>query len=387
MAIASRSVRSPGVSFRGIFFTGLALILVVGLFFIPEIIQFQRKLTGSTQKGSGKGEMKTLQTATSSKPVQKESQLSKIASLIESGYLERLGKGEVSKQEVSATTDAKGKPAKDAKSVGPATDSGLSWKSIKGRNSRQALKKSRDETLEILKTVPSDRVGTRFTLLNFANGIDQVLDGNAEKTLGPSEAVRFLEGLQTAASREMLREGIDRVAYKRFMSLNFGPAISASSLRLSGQLVAFNPQMTLTKVNLSARQASANRSGTIQVGFDGYVVGEDVESIEIVSAGIKIEDIKPKKSDSSGVRNFKVKSFELRGNVSMRVRDNKGRVYQKLYSFYPRSKIFEYRNGRFMIPKVVSKFDNRLDRFFTLKQPRLDTVSEAYLESQGFERF
>lgn len=40
MAIASRSARSSGLNFKGVFFAGMALFFVVGLFFIPEIIGF-----------------------------------------------------------------------------------------------------------------------------------------------------------------------------------------------------------------------------------------------------------------------------------------------------------------------------------------------------------
>lgn len=387
MAVASRSIRTSGYSFKGIIFTIIGILVIIALFFIPEIIQFQRSISGiSTSVGA----MKTLQTAAVSIPKDpKDSQLNRIASLIDSGYLEKLGNTDAKKVASDSAAVPVTETKTDASSAVKSADkkeSGASWKAIKSRESKSALRKAHDEMLNILRTLPTDRRGSRFALLNFANGLEQLVDGNNEKTLAASDAIRQLETLYSACIKEFINEGVSQIAYKRFVGIDFGPTISTWSLKLSGQLVPFNPQLTLTQLSISQRKAS-DTSAPVIVSFEGYIVGDDVERIEMVCGGIRFDDLLPKKVDASGYRKFKSKRFDLTGKVLLKVYDRRGRVYQKLYSFYPRARIFETRKGRFIIPKTASEYDNRLDRFFTYQVSREDTTTDAFLVNQGFERF
>ena len=385
MAVASRSVRSSGFSFKGVLFTGIGIALIVALFFIPEIIQFQRSGSGTDSQKSASG-MKTLQTAAVSIPKDpKDSQLNRIASLIDSGYLDRMGSKPAPESKPGDPKAANANSKTEGKAANQ-KETGISWKGLKSKDSRMAMKRAHDEILNILRSLPADRKGSRFALLNFANGLEQVVDGGMDKTVPAPEALAQLENLHSACIKEFLREGVDQVSYKRFVAVSFGPAISKYSIKLSGQLVPFNPQLTLINLDMSSRRGK-DANAPVMVAFEGFVVGDDVDRIEMVSGGIRFDDIIPRKVESSGYRKFKTKRFELTGKVLLKVFDNRGRVYQKLYSFYPRARIFESRNGRFMIPKTVSEYDNRLDRFFTYQVSKPSEVSDRFFESQGFEKF
>jgi predicted RNA-binding protein len=393
VAVASRSVPSSGLNFKGIVFTLLALALVVGLFFIPEIIQFQRTISGTTKVV---GAMKTLQTATVKTPADpKDSQLSRIAALIDSGYLARISSGRTDDQKKTAEKPAEVSVAtdKNKKEVSPESqksivtnDSGLNWKAIKSKESRPAIQKAQSQMMEILGMIPVDRRGSRFALLNFANGVTQILESSYEKTSTAPQAINLLEKLHSATVKEFLREGVGQVIYKRFVGIDFGSVLSSASPILSGQGIPFNPQLTLTKVALQQKKKGQVEQ-SLKVSFEGYVVGDDVVRIELVSAGIRLDDILPKKSDANGYRKFRIKSFELDGKVLLKVFDRHGRLFQKLYSIYPRARIFENQKGRFQIPDAVSEYDNRLDRFFTMEVSEPTEKSDLFLESQGFEKF
>lgn len=376
MAGASRSVRSQGFSFRGFIFLILGLGLLVALFFIPEIIQLQ---SGKSTSGSN---MKTLQTAAVSAPKNpKESQLNRISALIDSGYLEKLGETGTAK---GTSDDPQDKQAsQDSGKSDLKSHEGVSWKGIKSKDSKAEVKKSHTEITNIANTLPADKKGSRLALLNFANGLQQVVEGNTEKNMPAQEALVKLENLHSTATRELLREGVSPVAYRRFNSLFYGSELSRYSIKLSGDLIPFNPQLTLTNLDLSRR----GKGGPLNISFDGYVVGEDVDRIELVCGGVRFDDIQPRGVNASGLRKFKSKRFALTGKVLLKVFDHRGRVYQKLYSFYPRARIFENQKGRFQIPASASDYDTRLDKFFTYQISQTNESSENFFESQGFEKF
>jgi hypothetical protein len=390
VAVASRSIRASGFNFKGVLFTGLALALIVGLFFIPEIIELQKSSTSSAKSSSS---MKTLSTAAVSAPKEaRESQLSKIANLIDSGYLERISSPKLAENaklaELNTETQTKAQKAESGKAA--VAESGLTWKMLRSRESREALKRSHKECSAIIKSLSSNQSRSRLALLNFSNALVQIIEGNNEKTVTALETLKALEGLHATVVREMLRDVVGRTAYRRFMTLDFGPVVSGWSLRLSGQLVPFNPQLTLSMVSLSQKSVGRQSGGyasPLMTSFEGFVIGDDVQRIELVTGGIRLDDLEIRKSDQNGIRRFKSKKFELKGRVLFKVFDNKGRVFEKLYSFYPRARIFENRKGRFVIPKAASEFDSRLDRFFTVGVSKPGEMSEAHLLSQGFEKF
>lgn len=393
MAIASRTSRSSRISFKSVLFSLMALLLVIGLFFIPEIIQFKRAVSGTAKTA---GEMKTFQTATVKTPAdKKESQLSRIASLIDSGYLDRIKsdqhkdgkKPDEKKPEASTAVNTSAKvAAPEGERTIKAIDASLTWKALKSRDSKSSLNKAKDQIMDILTDIPVDLRGSRFALLNFANAIEQITSGGAEKTTPAPQALALLEKLYTTTVNEFLREGISQVAYKRFVGIDFGSVLNNASPLLSGSAVAFNPQLTLMKIGLTQKK-QGKTEGTLIANIEGFVVGDDVVRIEIVSGGIRSNDVVPKKFDSIGYRRFTINRLELTGKLLLKVYDRTGRVFQKLYSIYPRAKIFENGKGRFLIPESVSEFDNRLDRYFTMQVSSPSDSSDLFMESSGFEKF
>lgn len=391
MAVASRSIQSSGFSFKSLVLAIIAVIVVLALFFIPEIIQLQRSISGTTKVVSA---LKTFKTATAKAPSdQNESQLSRIASLIDSGYLERISSGQAepeNKTESKATTAADGdknikQVAVAVPAVAESSPDQITWKAIKSKNSKTAIKKAQGQISKILQTIPTYNSASRFALANFINGLERLQDANTEKTLSAKDAQKLIEKLYSASLNALVSDTVDQLTYKRFSGIDFGPALRQGSALLSGQATTFNPQLTITGVSVAKRGRAVD--SPIMVSFEGFIVGDDVVQIEMISDGVRFDDIVPKKVDPSGYRNFKVKRFELSGKVLLKVVDRNGRVFQKLYSFYPRAKIFEVKSGKFTIPKASSEYDARLDRFFTMQVSAPTGASDSFLESNGFEKF
>mgnify|MGYP000169369442 CR=1 FL=1 len=363
--------------------TTLVVLLVASLFFIPEIVDFQKSITGFgvTKEGESKPEVAserdtaehTLSTKTGS-----GSPLDKITGLIDTGYIEQLK----AKKVVSGA-----ERFKEAPRGGPK----LSWEIIKSRESLDALRTAEREALGLAKALPPDKVGTRYALYNFVSGVRLVLEG-AEKTMSPDEAVRYLEFLQLAVSSTMGRENVDRALYNRWVGVSLGPlSEQTKALRLMQQRAPFNPRLTLTKVvvrKAGGKHGQFVSRSPVYVQFVGFVVGQDIKKIELYrNSELLVKKMLLRAPDESGRRFFSPRQFPAVGYYTFRVYDDTGQIYQKTYTFFPRAARFPWRRGVFELP--FRSGDPRLDRFFTYRSGRLVTGGPAsgFLEENQLVKF
>lgn len=384
MAAPNKISALSGVRPRSFLLTALVLILVVSLFFIPEIIRFQKSFTGLGAKEGGEvpsEPSEKIEEHALGEKAPSGSPLEKISGLIDSGYIDQMKARKLLGSERTGTQLPPG--VKENK---------LSWDSLKSRASLEALRQAARDAQSLAKALPKDKVATRYALYNFVSGVRLVSEGNADKSMSPEDAVHYLEFLQSAVSSTMLREGVDRSDYNKWVSVSLGPIMDESkALRMVQQRLPFNPHLTLTRVTV--RKAAGYKGefrprAPVYVQFVGYVSGKDIKKMELYLNDVLIvKKIAVRGPDETGRRFFKPRQFPGVGYYTFRIYDQTGQIYQKTYTFFPRAGRFPWHRGVFELPFKPDE-DPRVDRFFTYRGGHiLGATTEVAQEGSAITRF
>ena len=379
MALPIKRVGFGKISVKSFVLTALVIALVIALFFIPEIVDFQRSVLGGSSPASAKrisapGE-NLLDSGLEGAP-SGLSPLDRVSDLIHTGRVEKVSAYDL---------PASGHGGRDDAAV---LGQGLTWAALRSKSSVGALRNTQKEALNIVASLSLDKSGSRFALMTFVNPLDVIVRGR-ERSLSADEALRYLYFTQEAAAQAMLREGVDSGMYNNFVALSLGPvADQQRAIRLSNQLAPFNPRLTLTEVEVrmpgQRGGGSFNENGAVFVTVKGFVIGDDVRSVQLFYNGNYLKTIKIKKSGELGQRGFLTKRMNGRGVYTFRAFDRAGQIWEKSYSFYPRAKSFSWKNGRFLIPDAEIG-DTRIDRFFTYRPGR--AVVQLGDDGEAFARF
>jgi hypothetical protein len=386
--VASRSIGASSYNLRSLFVSLLGFGFIVALFFIPEILNFKK---GTTVKSSGIDGIKTFKTAQTSDAHQDpKSALTQMTALVDSGLL-----GKNPKESATEAGKKKGSAAGkvDVNKESPTLDSSkptLNWRVFKSGQQRKAFRGAEKSLQSLAASISGDQRSSRLALLSLVSTIAKVSSSNVEKSFSARDALSAIERDYSNVINSFVSEGVEARFFKLFVGTDFGPLARDWSPKLAGVGIPFHPHLTLTALRLTNKSSKNSGQLDLSTSIDGYVLGEDVSRIEVVIGGVVLDDLKIKNTDKEGYRKFRLPNVELNGKVLFKVYDRSGRLFQKLYSLYPRARIFEDENGRFNIPKSAGNLDTRLDRFFTYQTSQdsatLESDTSAF-ESNGFERF
>lgn len=364
-----RSLGKSGLNPKGFLLTGVVLLLVLALFFIPELVSFQRSLSTtnniSTQVQQAQQDLKALggglpfasddsmATAGSANP------LDEVSAMLNPSFIEERRAKRV------VETMPKSPPAQIESRDGVPK---LSWDSLRSGTSLEPIRQAENEAALMAKQLPPRASASRFALLNFASSL-RVIRTGGEKVMQPVEAVRYVDYTRLGVVRAMDHEGVDREFYNRFVTMSLGPVLDAQrGVGIADVPRVFAPNLALTRVSVFRSPARRKNSDTkVLVGFSGYVVGREVKQIEIYQNGVRLDRVVPGRADADGIRTFRYSrrnQKDGRGVFTLRITDQFGQVVERHYAFYPRARQFGWmRNGYFNIPRVDNG-DVRLDRFF-----------------------
>lgn len=406
---------------RGGFF-GLMLVggLVVGLFFIPELLQLRSK--SAFEKSAfeeARGARSRASTAASSnivKDVARSDATSRVAST--STSTENLESPQsASTSETHSTTswgwwnDIKGwfagltspRLAQVARnregsrhqvrddtraslsSVAQRMDSdsdALSWATIRSPESKDALGQARRDAMELSRGLPTSAVNSRFAMIDFANGLDFVMT-KADQQMTPRDAVIYMTKLDQSVTRALAQENVERVFVKRWSQLSLGPVLGKTMLGQSHDTVTtpFNPQLTLTE--LRVRHVGMHRgdpnTGKVDVSISGYLIGSDIDKVTMEANNGAIVLPVYIKRDPRGYWFFNRGTIDGRKKWKFTVYNKLGEQYEKRYQFYPKVGGFRYDSKLgYQIPFHMERarvgefrsdnFDPRLDQFFALSE-------------------
>lgn len=359
--------------------------LLVTLFFIPEIIDFKRSVSGTSKRTARVPEARSepapvekpapVVEAKAAREVPASSEVSPLVnliSLLDSGYYDK---------PIEIEEDA----ASERPGEGLLSD-GVSWERIRSDKCLAVLEDARDTSISIARTLPTEQTRSRFALMSFTNGIRSVLNG-AEATLTAEEALVYLRELERNVTSAMIQEDVDRGDLKLWQSVSLTPVFESAKLKHSKQvnLGPFNPGLTLTQVNarhVPNSHGKRNINAPVIVTMQGFVRGKDVKRLEICRTdhtfctGVALRKL-PKHPDFWV---FKV-GRKLKEPVVFRVYSSSREAWEKQYHFYPKVIRFPWKNGvhnhgPYDIPLGDSlndptDFDPRVDRLFVQRPGRL----------------
>ncbi|MBN8551032.1 MAG: hypothetical protein J0M12_17095 [Deltaproteobacteria bacterium] len=365
--------------------TVVVCLVVIALFFIPEIIGFQRSFhkTSSSHLDSisaraAKREQPVVAGELSQpevSPLDEVSKLINFRSALPQAPQSVIAPAQPQLKEGGSNVD----PNLLAKCVATLSEpvekkaernlsqSPLTWEKIRAPESQDILRRAQAEALAISRSIGPKKTESRYALITFSNAINAVLTGS-DQFSSPEEAIGYVETVDQAVTKAIFREGVDRADYMRWQQVSLGPELKTSRVaRTKAQYsMPFNPRITMEYVGV--RQLDPNPNESASVDFRGYMYGKDIKKVEVLWKGdtneISLSDPDPK----TGRRYFSNMLVDARGVYTLIVTDFEGNKYEKSYEFFPRVVGYQKNsNGFYVIPynsKEMGEGDPRLDRMF-----------------------
>jgi hypothetical protein len=231
---------------------------------------------------------------------------------------------------------------------------------------------SADATRFIEKNAFSDPTA-RNAALALVAGMDRVAAGIG-KNVNPQEVGASLVELHTSALRAMSATLGDRGLILDWLQIPAVKVIESSTGGVNERALQdrFAPRILIRSLTIRQRQAndgSYDPSAKATVSAEIAVKGSDVDQIGFAIGGQHQRDIRLSRPGRDGYRSFKVNGDGF-GLWSFVAYDKYGaRPFTKNYAFFPRVQRFsQAQDGTFAIAFTPTSAKNSLDRFFAVSQ-------------------
>jgi hypothetical protein len=382
----AKGVRFSTYNARSMLVSGVVLLLVIGLFFIPEIVGylFQGSSSGAASTEAPKIALNTTKVpAVSTKePAElqsKPSALDKILGLLGAKEPEvvSLDKGDdvVDAKSSATEDDSKAHPGRKKEAPGLMLgEAVVSWKVLKSKPTRKAMMKAHNDALTLATQLEPRWEKSRYALYNLIGGI-RLINKGAGKGMGAEEAVQYLELLDSNVTKSMLSDRVPASIYNQWTEITLGPLFEKSrayQLKMARKM-PFDPQLRIVNVKIFQppdRRGRWIEGGKAYIYFRAGVMGADVKKVSIFRDGVHVMDRTPRRKKGTGLRLFSFGPREARGNYVIRVFDKHNQMVEKAYQFYNPARKYNWvsrSKGRFAIP--FGEYDPRLDRLFAFSKP------------------
>lgn len=415
VTLLDREVLPTNISARGILYSTFLLLLVVSLFFIPEIVRFQESVTkskGSTSIATSSG----VDIEDIIPNAKKAGSLDAVWSMVNGGYLEGqsdeiavpapdLSASSLAEEGTDPALSVSGGSLKDIQDrvflEKTFSNGQVTWEQLTSSQVRRAFKSAQTSAIKILKGLGERQSAVRFALVNYINGLGWLARGD-KKMMSAEEALAYIEQLDINVTQAMLTSEIDAKDFEQWKRISFGPlsANSRASAFKMNHYIAFNPRMTLGNVEIQKdpdyvqkRNGSwVRKNPRSSVRIEGFVMGKDVKKIVVYRNARRASSLKvSSKGNEDGLRTFKWRYRTAEGLFTFRAISRDGDVFEKSYVFLPRvyGRFKQDADGFFRLPFGIGdedginlrNLDTRLDRFFRAGS------RGASSESQGFDTF
>ena len=362
-------LRSQAGIIRGnLMVTILILLVLAALFFIPELLNLGKSVSGGDSSWFSSTPKK--QTKVAAKSSFDES-LRNLRPLDKVLY-------QMNNQVSFNSSDARASLSpEDPRFVAARTISkrSLSWETLESRSATKAFKNNRKELAILLREIDPKYVGTKTEIRNMINGIEYVMDG-AENEMSAQDAVNYLTSLDRNIENMMVRERVERDSYMRWKQLSFGPLFRQTSLNRQKTLIPFRPSFTLGKVMVTHPAFEGKRIDPRKkpiLYIEPYVRGQDVKEIIIYRNNQRLKKALASRSPNElGFRKVAIRHLPAYGVYRFEIYDHYGEVVIKSYEFYNKASVYPWNpeTSQFQLPFGFGLKDKRLDRFFRLAPER-----------------
>ena len=374
--------RFLGFSSRTFLVTLGIVAVVVGLFFIPKMIQTR----WGSAKGATSGQSVTTQQmkAKQSEPTSDQraamspGALKGLASDLDES--ERIERKVESKNKVSKGNDTEGgssglfsgwnvkvRARGNSDSGNKELPKGVSLDTLNSRDAATFFRKSRADITRFLDRNRLKQTPIKLALEPFSAIVDQVANGLG-KNVDPAEVSQQLVAAHQHLLQTFGNMGFDRGMLLEWLDIPLMRLIDTSrGGNLARRIFAvFTPQIALRNVSIKERD-SRNTDSPIMASMNAEVAvkGTDVESVTVFHHGQPIRDIRLGRPDAQGYRVFKVNG-DAQGSWAFQVHDKFGaQPMMKVYSFYPRVRHFRrLDDGTYDIAFLPESSPDSLDKYF-----------------------
>lgn len=388
---------------------------VLAMFFLPEIIDLQRALSGTPKSPVVASVEREAQEASSDTVIEAVPVTTAASPLDE--VLLLLDSGSDGRARVALPTSGNLFGLRDTDSLPPESPAGeqdfggvlrglgdgpLTWAAIQSDRSADALRNARSEALELARNLGPRSPNTRYALFNFASGIGTTLDPKTAKLMKVDDVITYLERLDLAVSRSMSREPIDRSDYLSWAEISLGPVFEATRLgnREINYTAQFDPQLTLSSVHVMHRRPDSlqnKKQERVNVVATGFVRGKDAKFIKIIGPNGKVRRRigLPKADSDTDYRLFRTPVLDGRQDWTFVVEGVEGEKFEKTYRFYGRAvrypwgKLDDINQSGYLLPfRNVSatptlfnprEVDRRLDSHFAMESAEVQSTSRIFV--------
>lgn len=376
------------------FFLSLGLlILVVSLFFIPEILGLYRSMVGSSEPRLAEKAPEVIEQVKQASTF-KGTELDKILGLLSSGYLDN-------PSGIRASVNVRQVDPANPQVLDSLSEPKITWANIHSPEMKKAFTNAQKEARAIIADLGEGYERSKFALLNFSNGVSWISRAEPNSTT-PEKALAYIEQLDLDVTKALIQEKAQRSEYVRWSRVSLGPLLSSSrAAREKIKLIfPYRPEVTLASVNLRRpptkdyyRYVSKGKNIPTSIRVAGFIIGKDTQELFLYRNGLRISRIPlRKKTDEEGKRVFRFSANRGDGIYTIRAVDKYGSVADYHYMFFPKADQFQRRSDRSVALPFrsvmdvrnfsIKEVDPRINRFFLIATALPQQAQEA-----GFTRF
>ena len=424
MAIGSNA------NIRGIVMFGIFVFLAAGLFFIPEIINFQNESTGNKSENDNVNTLSTKENKDNSgladlndntdleKPIEGQDKskvktvekpnldnksssninsnnssndtknpLNKVINKLDSGLYD-IPKSEQDVIEASADPETR-KRLIERNNISKILDQDLlTWEILKKPEIIEPVKRTINESRNLMAVIDKNKTFSRLALQNFINTLTFFVSEEV-RNFTPYEVLKMLGDSDAEVTQKFIEEGINRTEFNIWKAISLGPLVASSGLERKKQKYTppFYADIVLTSVDINEKIVQDNKLNIFQwtVNVEGFVLGKDAIDLQIYNRGIIYKVIGLGQADNFDRKRFNFTATDVPTGVFIfRAIDQSNGYMEKTYSFvrgarkYPKSKDGVYQIPKYAISNNSQNLDRKIDFLFLFGSPRGDTDSLGY---------
>ena len=250
----------------------------------------------------------------------------------------------------------------------------FTWEGVLTSDATKSLETARSKYLKLAADLGDNHPTSRAASVSMANGISY-FTGEAKKMMKIGSAVQYLNSLDRQIGEAFNAERVERAMYLAWNEASDGAL--RDLIGYSNQLLipAFDPGFQLSNVIIKTEKSvacQADVSTGVTVDLKGVARGSGLLRVELYDGKDLIKEFKfnrKGKAPPSGL-NISTGKLNAMNRYTFKFYDVLGKTFSKTYQFYPGVNRFPYDANRrqYVLPFQRDTIDKRLDRAFLVRQ-------------------
>lgn len=228
-------------------------------------------------------------------------------------------------------------------------DGPLTWKMVRSPEGSRLLKKTRRVVRRLGNKMDKDFKLSKLALKEYESAISLAMNSTKHDV---NDVKRKIEKLDLTVTAAFQKESAPPSERLQWADVYVGPYLQsrfAAEKKMTFK-TELDPLLRISKLKIRqvySHHGVFNPDAKVGLKMIGRIKGNHIKTIEAYRNGRRIKRLAlNKRADDSGYRKFVFKQMrEIKGSVyTFKVTDIKDRVYERSYSFYPRVRAFKW-NG------------------------------------------